>query len=141
MIRVVFDTSLMVAAARSRAGASYALVRMIPSPRFQICLSVALFLEWKAVLTRPENLPAGQTRDEVLRALNALASATHRQRIHYAWRPFLRDPDDDFVFELALAARCHFIVTHNVRDSEGTRDFGVAAIRPAAFLQGIKNLP
>jgi predicted nucleic acid-binding protein len=53
-MRVVFDTSVLVAAARSRRGASFALVRSIPSPQFQICLSVGLYVEWQAALTRYE---------------------------------------------------------------------------------------
>jgi len=43
-LRVVLDTSVLVAAVRSRRGASFALVRSIPSDRFEVCLSVALFL-------------------------------------------------------------------------------------------------
>nr|WP_276569026.1 PIN domain-containing protein [Thiocapsa imhoffii] len=38
------------------------------------------------------------------------------QEIHYRWRPALADPDDDFVLELAVAAGCRYIVTHNLRD-------------------------
>lgn len=51
-MRVVFDTSVLVAAARSKSGASYALVSSIPSPEFQLCLSVSLYVEWQQVLTR-----------------------------------------------------------------------------------------
>lgn len=29
----------------------------LPDPRFDFALSVALYTEWQAVLTRPENLP------------------------------------------------------------------------------------
>ena len=41
-MKVVFDTSLLVAAVRSKQGASFALVSALPSSQFQICLSVAL---------------------------------------------------------------------------------------------------
>src|SRR5947208_2994872 len=46
-MRVVFDTNVLVAAARSRRGASYALVSSIPSPDFQLCLSQSLYMEWQ----------------------------------------------------------------------------------------------
>ena len=62
-MRVVFDTSVLVAAVRSRRGASFALISSIPSPHFQICLSVGLYAEWQDVLTRPEHLPPGQTAE------------------------------------------------------------------------------
>ena len=48
-MRVVFDTSVLVAAVRSRRGASFALVNSIPSIDFEICLSVALYTEWQDV--------------------------------------------------------------------------------------------
>jgi len=44
---VVFDTSVLVAAARSTQGASYALLSRIPSPEFRPCLSVSLYVEWQ----------------------------------------------------------------------------------------------
>lgn len=65
-MRVVFDTSVLVAAARSRQGASFALVSSIPTSEFQICLSVGLYAEWQDVLTRHEHLPPGQTVAETL---------------------------------------------------------------------------
>jgi len=45
-MRVVFDTSVLAAAAHSRDGASFALISSIPSTQFQIALSVGLYLEW-----------------------------------------------------------------------------------------------
>ena len=59
-MKVVLDTDVLVAAARSRQGASFALVSSIPDPEFQPCLSVGLYAEWQAVLTRGDNLPPGR---------------------------------------------------------------------------------
>ena len=44
-MKVVFDTSVLVAAARSNQGASYALLARLPDAGFQTVLSVALFAE------------------------------------------------------------------------------------------------
>ncbi len=44
-MKMVFDTSVLVAAARSRLGASHLLARSIPTPEFQLCLSVGLYTE------------------------------------------------------------------------------------------------
>lgn len=49
-MRVVLDTSVLVAAARSRQGASYALLSLLPSGHFQAAISVGLFAEYRAVL-------------------------------------------------------------------------------------------
>ena len=138
-MKVVFDTNVLVAAARSTQGASFALVSSIPSPEFQTCLSVGLYAEWQEVLTRPENLPPGRTPAEVLAYLRYLAGQSHLQEIHFLWRPFLSDADDDMVLELAFAANCRYLVTHNVKDFHGAEQLGVTAITPRDFLNLIRK--
>jgi predicted nucleic acid-binding protein len=140
-MRVVFDTSILVAAARSRDGASFALVSSIPSPRFQICLSVSLYTEWQDALSRPEHLPPGQTPEGARRFLRFLAGEAHLQDIFFLWRPFLPDPDDDMVLELALASGCNLIVTHNLTDFRGCDQLGVRAVTPREFLATIRQTP
>lgn len=134
-MRVVFDTSVLVAAAHSRRGASFALIRAIPSPDFQICLSTGLYAEWQEVLTRPEHLPPGQTADNALGFLRYLAGHAWPQDIFFLWRPFLPDPDDDMILELAFAANCPYIVTHNLRDFRGCERFGIEVVTPGDFLR------
>jgi predicted nucleic acid-binding protein len=63
------------------------------------------------------------------------------QEILFLWRPFLRDADDDMVLELALAAGCQHIITHNVRDFAGSEQLGVSAITPREFLRRIRKTP
>jgi predicted nucleic acid-binding protein len=138
-IRVVFDTNVLVAGARSRQGASFALINSIPAPEFQLCLSVGLYVEWQAVMTRSENLPPGQTESDALGFLRYLASQAHLQEVHFLWRPFLPDPNDDMILELAFAAGCRYIVTHNVKDFHGSEELGVTAITPRDFLQLVRS--
>jgi putative PIN family toxin of toxin-antitoxin system len=137
-MKIVLDTSVLVAAARSNRGASFALVRRLPDPAFTICLSVALYHEWLAVLSRPENLPQEQTPTDAQGFVRYLASVAHLQDIHFLWRPFLPDPDDDMVLELAFAAGASRIVTHNRRDFRGCESLGIEVISPSQF---IKTLP
>lgn len=138
-MRIVLDTSVLVSAMRSTRGASFALVHSIPAPRFQPCLSVALYNEWQAVLTRPENLTPGSKPEDALRFLRYLASQSHLQEIHFLWRPFLSDPDDDFVLELAFAANCRYLVTHNVADFRGSEQLGIQVVPPREFLKLVKE--
>ena len=139
-MNIVLDTSVLVAAARSRQGASFALVAMLPSPVFQIAVSVALYTEWQAVLTRPEHLPPGLTTDDALGFCRYLASIAHQQDVHYLWRPFLRDPDDDMVMECAVASGSRYLVTHNLRDFSRATELGVQPVTPADFLQILRSL-
>ena len=140
-MNVVFDTSVLVAAARSRQGASHALLSMLPSPAFQIAISVALYTEWQAVLTRPEHLPPDLTADDALGFVRYLASIAHLQDVHYLWRPFLRDPDDDMVVECAVASGSRYLVTHNLRDFRRVTELGIQAVTPADFLKVLRSTP
>ena len=56
-------------------------------------------------------------------------------------RPYLPDPDDDMVLELAVAAQCDFVVTYNMRDFVGVERFALRVIEPGAFLRHIGALP
>ena len=73
--------------------------------------------------------------------LRYLASLSRLQDIHYLWRPFLRDPNDDMVLECAVASRSRFIVTHNIKDFRRSQELGVEAIMPNDFLKHLETLP
>src|SRR5437764_5408270 len=68
-------------------------------------------------------------------AVPALSSQGWLQDIFFLWRPFLPDPNDDMILELAFAANCPYIVTHNVRDFAGCERLGIKAITPGDFLK------
>lgn len=99
----------------------------------------ALYVEWQAVLTRKQNLPPGATEADALGFLRYLASQSHLQEIHFLWRPFLPDADDDMILELAFAAGCPYIVTHNVKDFHGSVELGIKALSPRDFLNLIRS--
>jgi predicted nucleic acid-binding protein len=104
--------------------------------RFEIALSVPLVLEYEDALLRH----SGVTRlnqGDVDALLDYFCSVAHLQQIFYLWRPFLRDPKDDLLLELAVAARCHSIVTFNRRDFAGVEKFGASVVEPGPFLSGL----
>ena len=113
---MVLDTSVVVAAFRSRLGASNALLRLVAERRLVPLATVALFLEYEDVLTRPEQRDAaGLTLEDVERVFAALASAIEPVEVHYAWRPQLDDPDDELVLEAAVNGRADAAVTQCAR--------------------------
>ena len=63
-MRVAFDTSVLVAAARSRSGASYALISAIPSADFEICLAVGLLCRMAGCSDEAGAFAAGAERGE-----------------------------------------------------------------------------
>ena len=137
-MRVVFDTSVLVAAARSRRGASHALLSCLPDARFQPVVSVPVFVEYRALLLRPENL-LGRTPAQAEGFLDNLLDASHLQEVFFLWRPALADADDDMILELAVAAGCRYIVTHNLRDFRGSEKWGIAAVTPGDLLKMIET--
>ncbi len=112
---------------------------LLPSRDFEMALTVALYTEWQAVLTRPEHRPPRVTVQATLAYLRYLASIAHLQDVHFLWRPFLRDPDDDMLLECAVASGCRFIVTHNVKDFQRAASLNVRAIKPAEFLRFLRS--
>ena len=141
-MRVILDTNVLVAALRSDMGASYALVSQLPSERFQMALTVPLYLQYQAVLTRPEHMTGASSRDEILNFLRYLCSIAHRQRVFFLWRPWLKDPKDDMVLEAAVASQSRYIITHNLRDFTGSgieASFGIVPVRPREFLHRLRR--
>ena len=133
---IVIDTNVFISAFRSRRGASFKLVSMIGSDRFDITVSVPLVLEYESVAKR-QRATRAMSEEDIENILDYVCSVAHLQKIFFLWRPFLRDPDDDMLLELAVASEADFIVTHNIGDFTGIERFGVLARRPSEFLKEI----
>ena len=136
----VLDTNVLVAAVRSPQGASAKILRRVLTERLSALCSVPLFLEYEAVLSRPEQLQAaGVSVADVANLLDVLAGKVQRVEIAYLWRPQLRDAADDMVLEAAVNGRATAIITFNQRDFlPQTLTFGVAVLTPAQFFQGAR---
>lgn len=67
--------------------------------------------------------------------LDYLCRIGHQQSVFFLWRPYLPDAKDDMVLELAMAANCEAIVTHNQRDFVGAERLGVSILAPRDFLR------
>jgi len=130
----------MVAGLRSRRGRAFRLLTLVGTGQFDIHLSVPLVLEYEEVLLR--ELPHLQvSRTVVEDVLDFHCTVATRHRIFFLWRPYLPDPSDDMLLELAVTARCDFIVTYNTRDFISIERFAIRAIEPGEFLRYIGALP
>jgi len=136
--RVVLDTNVVVAAVRSRRGASFKLLALLGLRKFQISISVPLILEYEDALMR--NVPALLAQDDVSDLLDYICAVASKQRVFYLWRPVLSDPKDDHVLEAAVAGGGDGIVTYNKRDFAGAERFGVQVMSPKEFLFEIGEL-
>jgi len=132
-VYAVLDTCVLVSGLRSNAGASHELLLAIRYGDLEIALSVALAVEYESVAIRAGLIPHLST-EEIQDVVDVLCRYAHKQRIFFAWRPFLKDPNDDLVLELAVAAGCQYIITHNIKDFIGIDSLGIQAITPAQAL-------
>ena len=130
------DTNVLVSALRSQQGASHKFLRLVGQEKFQICVSVPLVLEYESAAKRliGSTPLSGKIIDDILDYLCKVA--VHGQ-IYYLWRPFLPDPKDDMVMELAVSAGCDFIITFNKKDFKGVEKFGLKTLTPQEFLERI----
>ena len=131
--RLVLDTNVLVAGLRSRRGASYRILARIETGSMVPVLSVPLVFEYEAVLKRQARA-LHLTPAEIDALLDDLCVLGECQLVYYLWRPALRDAGDEMVLELAVAAGCPHIVTHNVRDFAGSDRFGVRVYTPQQWL-------
>ena len=140
-MRVVLDTSVIVAGLRSRLGASNRILVAVAEGHCKPLITTALFLEYEAVLLRPEQqLATGLSPADIEGFLAALASAAEPVEVDFLWRPQLRDPADEMVLEAAVNGRAEAIVTHNVTDFRaGAQHFGVATLTPAECLKDLRK--
>jgi len=136
---IVLDTNVIVAALRSKQGASNKLLSMVGTHKFEIHDSVALILEYEDVIQR-QRAELGLSEDDVSDFIDSLCSMAHHHQIHFLWRPTLSDAGDELVLELAVTAECEYIVTHNVSDFKNIGRFGIQAITPKEFLQVIREV-
>jgi len=137
-VRVVLDSNVLVAALRSRNGASFQLLRLLREDRFEVALSVPLAFQYESVLIRHAK-ELGLAKHEATVLVDYFCRIAHKQEIHFRWRPMLSDPGDEFVLELAVAAECRFIVTHNIKDFRGAERFGILIVKPGEFLRVLQE--
>lgn len=139
-MKFVFDTDVMVAAMRSPFGASAELLRLARCGEIEIAVSVALVLEYEAVLKRPEHLlAAGALAIEAELIVDTLISIGQAVFVDYRWRPQTRDPGDEMVLEAAINAKANAIVTFNRRDfGNAPLQFGIECLLPSQALEKIR---
>jgi predicted nucleic acid-binding protein len=95
-----------------------------------------LVLEYEAAAKRLVNRRRLTARD-VEAVIDYICAEAIPSKIHYLWRPLLKDPNDDMVLEAAAAVGCTHIVTFNVKDFAGAERFGVKVATPREFLAEI----
>jgi len=139
-MRLVLDTNVIVAAFRSRNGASNLLLRSVDQGVLTPLCSTALFLEYEAVLSREETRKAtGHSLEDVASVMSALAAVSEGVDISFRTRPMLSDVADEMVLEAALNGQAQAIVTHNIRDFRPALTLGVTVATPGEIIRRLNS--
>jgi putative PIN family toxin of toxin-antitoxin system len=140
-LRLVLDTDVLVAATRSRSGASWQLVDRALAREFTLLLTVPLVLEYEAVLKREEHGKVhGLTVPQLDELINSLVRVAEPVQIRFLWRPVLSDPRDDMVLETAVNGRADLLVTFNQKDfAAASKGFPHETLRPSQALDRLRR--
>ena len=116
-MKIVIDTSVWICALITKNSKARELLRLIFQAKLHPQMSEALFREYEDVMKRkkiqnltPLSLP------EQNELFEAYLWACKWNEIYYTWRPNLKDENDNFVVELAVASGAEAIITYNVKD-------------------------
>jgi putative PIN family toxin of toxin-antitoxin system len=139
MLRIVLDTSVLVAGLRSRNGPNNALLRKIALGEVLVLCTPPLFLEYEDVLKRPEQMAVHGLRSaQVDDLMSELAAIIVPVDVHFQWRPQVADPNDEMVLEAAINGMADPLVTNNLKDFAGIRDrFKIPVLSPAQILRKV----
>jgi predicted nucleic acid-binding protein len=127
------DTNVLVAAFRSRNGASFELVRRLRFGRWTAVLSNHLLFEYEEILKR-EAVTLRLNMSDVDQILNAVSARGEEWTLSHSWHPILSDPDDEPLVQLAAESGCRLITTHNIRHLAPASHLKIEVLKPAEFL-------
>jgi len=133
-VRIILDTNVLYAGLYSSRGASFKILEAIEECKLHTVLSTTLLFEYEDILKRNQTI-LGLSNHDVDKILNYFCLRSEHQKIYFLWRPFLSDPKDDHLLELAIASGTKLIATYNVKDFRGVDKFNVQTITPAKLLE------
>ena len=137
-VRIILDTNVLYAGLYSADGASYQVLRAIERGQVRIVVSTTMLFEYEDVLSRKQ-AELGLSDQDIEAVLDNLCDVGDHQRIYFLWRPFLSDPKDDHLLEVAVASHTPVIVTHNIKDFRGIATaFDIRAIPPKDLLEELR---
>ncbi|HET9176892.1 MAG TPA: putative toxin-antitoxin system toxin component, PIN family [Terriglobia bacterium] len=139
--RVVVDTSVIVAALRTRRGAANQVLRLLARRELVLLATPPLFLEYEDALKRPEQrLAHGLAIEAIDDFLAELAALIEPVETHFRWRPQVRDPSDEMVLETAINGWADALVTYNLKHFALAGDrFKVPILCPADLLRKVRR--
>jgi len=133
---IIMDTNVLFSGLYSSTGASFQILRLLDAGKIKPVISTTLLFEYEDVLKREQKV-LNLSHKQVDTVLDNICALSNFQEIYFLWRPYLKDPKDDHVLEVAVASKTKIIVTHNLKDFKGVEKFGIQAIALGKYLEAI----
>ncbi len=136
-MKIVIDTSVWISALITKDSKARELLGLVFYAKLYPQMSEALFREYEDVMKRKkiQNLtPLSSLEQNEL--FEAYLSTCKWNEIYYMWRPNLKDENDNFVVELAVASGAEAIITYNIKDFKNAElIFNHKIISPEDFIK------
>jgi putative PIN family toxin of toxin-antitoxin system len=132
------DTNVLVAAFRSRKGASFEIFDRLRRDEWTAILSNHLVYEYEEILKREANALLLRL-DDIDQILNAICARGEEWPLSHNWEPMLSDPDDEPLVQLALESSANVIVTHNTGHLQPAISLGIQVLKPRDFLAILRH--
>lgn len=114
--KIVIDTSIFISAIGPK-GPSRELLRRCFEGDYAPLMGNALFSEYEDVRQRAEIIKKTKISEKDVGTLAySFYSICEWVPIYFLWRPNLKDEQDNYVIELAIAGNAPIIATNNIKD-------------------------
>jgi putative PIN family toxin of toxin-antitoxin system len=111
------DTNVLYQSLYSNTGASNFIIQQVKGRKIQMALSVPVFYEYEAVLSRKSSLNNFELdKEDIDKFLRYIAYIGKVYDPHYLYRPNLKDESDNMFVELAVASQSDYLITNNIKD-------------------------
>ena len=117
MMRIVFDTNIVVSAMLSPSGTAADVLRLALHRHVQLCASEVILQEYEEVLRRPKFRRQPQVVSGLLKAIRVVAELVEPT----ATLAVASDAADNRFLECAAAAKADYVVTGNTRHFPAAR--------------------
>lgn len=142
-MRIIVDTNILinVLLSPSRKSASFRVIELCLKQKVIPQMGAALFCEYEDVSKRTKIVAKSTYSElEINTLLDGIFSVSKWHKIHFLWRPNLKDEGDNHLIDLAVASNARYIITHNMKDlTSGELRFGFDIVTPENFLKKEKK--
>jgi putative PIN family toxin of toxin-antitoxin system len=140
MIRAVIDTNVLVSGLIKPDGPTGAILQDLRQGRFTVVFSSGLLQELVSVLTYPKLSKKYRLDRSAMEAFLALLALRGDIVIPGPRVRVCRDPDDDALFEAAIAGRADYIISGD-SDVLAIKQYeGIGILSPRAFTRALRSL-